>query len=231
MKTIYESLIRKFIENILIYDIPGKILLEELKKRLRIDTQSILNIANMLREIIHIENEDIVVTVSKVDIIEYCLKRGVYIDLEKISRYISWQDFEELIKRFFREFEYYCIHKVRISIKNRKVEIDLIACKDNVLLLVDCKRYVKSRIRKEIVEEHVRKVEDIARYGAEELFLKLPIRSRYFEYYLYPVVISVHDIYHNFVDIPIVSIYRLRDFLYNFYYNRYSYKCFVVYRF
>jgi len=229
---IYERIIRKLIENLLTCEIPGKIPLEDLKKRLKIDKEGLINSVNILREILKIENEYLIVNATKVDIIEHCLRRGIYLDLERISRYISWQDFEELIKRFFREFEYDCIHKIRITVKNRRIEIDLIAYRENVLLLIDCKRYIRSRVRREIIEEHVRKVEDIAKNGVKDLLVRLPIGSRYFEFYLYPIVITVHDIPHDLVyGVPVVSIYKLRDFLYNFYYNRWSYRYFVVYRF
>ncbi|NPB00392.1 MAG: hypothetical protein GXO10_03360 [Crenarchaeota archaeon] len=227
-----ESSIRRFIERLLRYEVPGKISINELKRFLKLDKETILNIVDLFKKFLRVNEDYLVVDCSKVDIIEYCLRKGIYIDLERLSRYLSWQDFEELIKRFFREFNYNCVHRLRIPVEGRRLEIDLLAYRENVLLLIDSKRYVKAKVRRVLVEDHVRKVEIIAKRGIDALVSRLPTSSRYYELLLYPVIVTVHDCLQEIEhDVPIVSIYRLRDFLYHFYDNRHCYRCFVVYRF
>jgi len=229
VKNLNTRTLRRIVETILCVD---KISMDELKRRLRLDSDTVLYYLSVLRDFLGYESEKIFLKTGRVDLLENLLRGGTYVDLERIARCLSWQDFEELIKRFFREFGYRCVHRLRIPVNDRRVEIDIVAYRHNIVLLADAKRYVKTRVRVQLVYEYVEKIDQLCKCSLDTLLQRLYGLSERGEYYIYPVIITVHSCDSILInDVPIVPIYKLRDFLYNFYDNRSSYRCFVVYRF
>ncbi len=223
--------IRRLVENILILSSENRSIdIEELRKRLKIDRDTIICAIEYLEGLVEEREGKIILKSDRVSLLEYCLRSGIYLDLERLSRYLSWQDFEELIKRFLREFGYRCLHRVRFSVKGRRVEIDLIASRENNILLIDAKRYVKSRVREELVKNFIQKVEQLCMYNIYEILRRMCLEV-YQEYYIFPVIVSVHgSAGETMYDVPIVSIYRFRDFISQFDDNKDLYRCFVFCR-
>lgn len=62
---------------------------------------------------------------------------------DRIARYLHWREFEELSAQIFKEAGYIVFLDTRIAGDSKRYQIDLIAYSSNLLLVVDCKHWVK----------------------------------------------------------------------------------------
>ena len=89
------------------------------------------------------------------------IKLGV--DGERISRYLSWKEFEKLAAEAFMEIGYEVYGDLRFKYGNRRHQIDLLAYNGILMLLVDCKHWKKppspSEEERMIVEQERRLID------------------------------------------------------------------------
>ena len=62
---------------------------------------------------------------------------------ERISRYLTWREFEALAERAFRKAGYQTIYDLRLSYLGRRCQIDLLAWREGIILVIDCKHWAK----------------------------------------------------------------------------------------
>ncbi|MEM0376673.1 MAG: restriction endonuclease [Thermofilum sp.] len=58
----------------------------------------------------------------------------------------GWSTLEELVGVLLEEHGFTCRRNVRVKLAGRRYEIDLLALKGDILLCVDCKRWIKARV-------------------------------------------------------------------------------------
>ncbi|WP_243666273.1 restriction endonuclease [Vulcanisaeta sp. JCM 16159] len=82
-------------------------------------------------------------------LIKYFVDRGVYVDLESVSRYLPWDEFEALIRLVFEEWGFRVVSRLRVPVAGSRVEFDVIAYRRPWVLLIEAKRWrrVSSSIR------------------------------------------------------------------------------------
>lgn len=68
-------------------------------------------------------------------------------NIEEIIKEINWKDFEALVGKILKRHDFHFRHSFRFKTK-RRYEIDVVAIKENVTLVVDCKRWSRGRNKK-----------------------------------------------------------------------------------
>ncbi|MBT4455055.1 MAG: hypothetical protein HOC53_03800 [Candidatus Nitrosopelagicus sp.] len=127
----------------------------------------------------------------------FAIKLGA--DVESVSEYLTWQDFESITGLFLQEKDF-DVTKNLILTKPR-MEIDVVGTKMDIALLVDCKHW--KTMSKSALDEIVKKqVERVKRYVADENMSALP------------VIVTLHQEEIQFIEnVPIVPIMKLSSFL------------------
>jgi hypothetical protein len=161
-------------------------------------------------------------TVTKMGIILEAIRSGLAI--ERITKHLSWQDFEQLIAAILSEAEWEVVTNFRffsegVPSKRNRFEVDVLAWKRPYVVLIDCKRH--AIISKAPTEKFVQK--QIER--TYEFFEMIPIihdsdELRWTQWYqakILPVIVTWRDpsIVH-FEGVPICPIVSLQDLLRNF---------------
>ena len=127
----------------------------------------------------------------------FAIKLGA--DVESVSEYITWQDFESITGLILEEKDF-DVTKNLILTKPR-MEIDVVGTKMDIALLIDCKHW--KTMSKSALDEIVKKqVERVKRYVADENMSALP------------VIVTLHQEDIQFVEnVPIVPIMKSSSFL------------------
>ena len=120
-------------------------------------------------------------------------------DLEDVSEYLNWKDFESLTGIILEEKDFE-VTKNLILTKPR-MEIDVIGKKMDIALLIDCKHW--KNMSKSALDEIVKKqVERVKHFVSIENMSALP------------VIVTLHQETIQFVgNVPIVPIMKLSSFL------------------
>ena len=120
-------------------------------------------------------------------------------DLEDVSEYLNWKDFESLTGIILEEKDFE-VTKNLILTKPR-MEIDIIGKKMDIALLIDCKHW--KNMSKSALDEIVRKqIERVKHFVSIENISALP------------VIVTLHQETIQFVgNVPIVPIMKLSSFL------------------
>jgi len=120
-------------------------------------------------------------------------------DLEDVSEYLNWKDFESLTGLILEEKDFE-VTKNLILTKPR-MEIDVIGKKMDIALLIDCKHW--KNMSKSALDEIVKKqVERVKRFVSIENMSALP------------VIVTLHQETIQFIgNVPIVPIMKLSSFL------------------
>ena len=120
-------------------------------------------------------------------------------DLEDVSEYLNWKDFESLTGIILEEKDFE-VTKNLILTKPR-MEIDVVGKKMDIALLIDCKHW--KNMSKSALDEIVRKqVERVKHFVSIENMSALP------------VIVTLHQETIQFIgNVPIVPIMKLSSFL------------------
>jgi len=126
LNSLKKRILNKIITKLLKHERNSTINIEDIVRELKIDEELTLETLKDIEKIgiVEIKNNAIILKEDKASIIVKLLKFGYMVDLERISRDLSWNDFEKLIKIIFREFNFNVIHKVRFPINSHRFEVD-----------------------------------------------------------------------------------------------------------
>jgi hypothetical protein len=140
------------------------------------------------------------------------LNRGA--DLEKVCRFLSWQEFEEIAAKSlqvngFSTFK----HFVFVS-DDRRREIDVVGVGHLLVVCLDCKHWMKGirgGIGEEIAARQVERVQSLAAH--EPSMYRLGIRVEK-DLYFIPAIVSLVDAGPRFIrQVPMVPVLKLNSFL------------------
>jgi len=150
----------------------------------------------------------------KIEEAEGFLKKGRTI--EEFVGKIDWKDFEKFVKEIFSANGFGSTSNFRFKTKKR-FEIDIIATRNNLVFLADCKewdkgRYKNSGLRKAAEDQIQRSVE------FEKFFRKNPIAKSKFKLKsnpkITPLIVTWHDeIITEHKNCFVVPVWKLNSFL------------------
>lgn len=124
-------------------------------------------------------------------------------DLEEVSRDAIWQNFEKLVAFIFEKNDYEVqINKVKSFNKKRR-QYDVIARKNNQVLLIECKKWSGNRYRLSALKAAIRKHKERADF----------YESAMGEHAVPIIATFIEEDIKLFEGVPIVPILRLNSFI------------------
>jgi Holliday junction resolvase-like predicted endonuclease len=136
-------------------------------------------------------------------------------DIERVSAFFSWQEFEEIAALALERNGYIAIKNVRFKHGDRRWEIDVVGCRKPVVLCVDCKHWRRgltpSALRR-IVEAQVERTHALAD-TLPTTALKIEC-AKWKKAKFVPMILSLIPSSLKFYDnVPVVPVLQLQDFL------------------
>jgi len=128
------------------------------------------------------------------------LRMGV--DVEDLSKMLSWKDFELLATSILDASGYVAHHSFRL--KKPRMEIDVVGIKDGMALLIDCKHWKRSSPSEmaRFASMQIRRAEAFVRARKGQIELAVP------------AILTLHLESITFAgDVPVIPIIKLRSFL------------------
>ena len=136
-------------------------------------------------------------------------------DIERISGFLQWQEFESMAAVALEENGYRVEKNLRFKHAGRKWEIDIVGCKKPIAICIDCKHWhhgVYPSALRRITEAQVERTRTLADF-LPSLSGKIECDS-WDTVELFPAVLSLMTGSFKFYDnVPVVSVLQLQDFL------------------
>ena len=210
------SIERNLIISILKLTKEDAVLIEELKKDLRMPSAAIENLLSKL------QNEELIY--QKQGYIEpdsaMRLKLAIKAvllgsDVEHISNLLCWQEFEEIAAFALKNFGYAVANNVRFKHGGRRWEIDVVGWKKPLVVCIDCKhwqRAIAPSVVKRIVDSQVERTRAFAE-SLPNISLHLEC-TKWTDAKFVPAVVSLMPSSFKFYNkVPIVPVLQMQDFL------------------
>jgi Holliday junction resolvase-like predicted endonuclease len=136
-------------------------------------------------------------------------------DIERVSDFLSWQEFEDIAAIALERNGYVVAKNVRFKHAGRKWEIDIVGCKKPLVICIDCKHWrhgMAPSALKRIAEAQVERTRALA---ASLPHVSLEIEcAKWNKAKFIPTVLSLTQGNFKFYDmVPIVPVLQLQDFL------------------
>lgn len=210
------SIERDLITSLLKLTKKGSILIENVKNDCRIPLGIMSKLlANLQSEGLVYLNSDMIEANSSMRIKLMVKAASLGADVERISNFLCWQEFEEIAAFSLRNYGYVVANNVRFKHGGRKWEIDVVACKKPLVVCIDCKHWqhaIAPSALKRIVDSQIERTKAFAD--------SLPIIALNFECTRWndakfiPAVMSLMPSSFKFYDkVPVVPILKMQDFL------------------
>jgi Holliday junction resolvase-like predicted endonuclease len=136
-------------------------------------------------------------------------------DIENISAFLRWQEFENMAGIALERNGYVVIKNVRFKHAGRRWEIDVVGCRKPLVLCVDCKHWqhgVNPSALKRIVDAQVERVQalvDILPSASSKVECVKWSKAKFV-----PVILSLIPSSSKFHEgVPVVPVLQLQDFL------------------
>jgi len=194
----------------------GPVLIENVNKEVRSTTNIIPKLIKRL------ENEDLIsknndfVEVVKDNRLRLAVRAiSLGADLEHVSSFLDWQEFEDIAALALERNGYTTVMNMRFRKEGRRWEIDVVGCRNPLVLCIDCKHWQRSMnpsaLRK-IVMAQVKRTYALA--------TTLPTPSikvecvKWNKAKFIPIILSLIPGRLKFYEnVPVVSVLQLQDFL------------------
>jgi len=164
--------------------------------------------------LVYLKDKVIVVNSAKrLKLAFHALQLGA--DLERVSRFLDWKEFESIAAVAFGRNQYVVQKNLRFKSSERRWEIDIVGSKKPFVVCVDCKHWrygmYPSAVRR-VVEAQVKRTSALADCMprlADEIGCTLWSKIK-----LVPTILSLATARCRFYEgVPIVSVLQLQDFL------------------
>ena len=136
-------------------------------------------------------------------------------DIEHISGFLRWQEFEEIAALALERNGYVVTKNLRFKHAGRRWEIDVVGCRKPVVLCVDCKHWqrgLKPSALRRIVEAQLERVQALSD-TLPSVSLKVEC-VKWDKAKFLPVILSlVLSSFKFYDDVPVVPVLQLQDFL------------------
>jgi len=134
-------------------------------------------------------------------------------DIETVCAYLTWAEFENISTLAFVENKFNTKQHLRFKYSGKRWEVDIIAWRGKIAVVADCKHWKRnwriSYIRK-IVEMHLKRTRALT----EALPLKgLKCDLNRIEFVVPTIISLVPSPLKFYLDVPIVPVLQLRDFI------------------
>jgi len=150
---------------------------------------------------------------QRVKIAIQAIKLGV--DLERACRFLQWNEFENIAARAFEANNFTVVRHFRFGWAERRWEIDILGCKEPMIVCVDCKHWRRGWRRSAMIRAVESQIERTRALTEAFPSLHKEIEMANWKWAtLVPVVLSlVPGPFKFYNNVPIVPILQLQNFL------------------
>jgi Holliday junction resolvase-like predicted endonuclease len=136
-------------------------------------------------------------------------------DIEGLSRFLQWQEFEEITAETLNLNGYFTKRTVRFTQSSQRWEIDVVGCRKPIVVCIDCKHWSRgmhpSSVNK-MAEAQAERVEAFAKFLPSKKH-DIPC-AKWDRAKFVPVILSLVPTRVKFYgEIPIVPVLMLQDFI------------------
>jgi len=156
----------------------------------------------------------------KLEEIQYFLQEGKTI--EEFVEKIDWKEFEKFVREIFSANNFKTISNFRFK-NNRRFEIDLVAAKNNLVFVVDCKEWDKGRYKnsglKKAAEDQIQRMKELRKFLTANPIAKNRLKADSNSKFV-PIIVTWYDeTVSEHENCFIVPVWKLNSFLisYSFY--------------
>jgi len=194
----------------------GAVLIEDLKKDARIP------VAVTRNSLLKMQNEGLIYLKQNIVEANSAMRLKLAIkgaslgsDVESISNFLCWQEFEEIAAFALSNFGYAVTNNVRFKHAGRRWEIDVVGCKKPLVVCIDCKHWqhaIAPSVLRRIVDSQVERTSAFAD-SLPNVSLHLEC-TKWNSAKFIPAVLSLMPSSFKFYDkVPIVPVLQMQDFL------------------
>lgn len=136
-------------------------------------------------------------------------------DFESVSRFLQWQEFEEIAGIVLDRYGYVVQKNVRFKHAMKRMEIDVVGCREPIVVCVDCKHWQRT-----LSPSSLMRIGEAQAERTEALAESLPIVSsnlvcqKWRKGRFVPVILSLFPGNPRFRDnVPVVPVLKFQDFV------------------
>ena len=210
------SVERNLLMSILKLTKEGTVLIESVNKEARIPLSTTLKLLDKL------QNENLIylklksIEVDSNNRLKLAIKAAsLGADIEHISKFLCWQEFEEIAALALKNNGYIVKNNVRFKHEGKRWEIDVVGCKKPLVICIDCKHWKRA-----ISPSALHKIVDLQTQRALALADSLPDITLKLECVKWekakfiPAVLSLIPSAFKFCQsVPVVPVLQLQDFI------------------
>jgi len=194
----------------------GSVQKELIKRDARVSTEVIENVLRKLSEAGLINQQCDLVEVSpnqRVSMAVYALKIGA--DYEQICKLLSWAEFESIAAQAFEANQFWVLKNLRFKHASKRWEIDILGCKEPLIVCVDCKNWQHGWSRAVVIKAVEAQIERTRNFAdaLPDYYQKARL-AEWKSATLIPLILSLVPgpfKFHN--NVPVVPVLQLRDFI------------------
>ena len=136
-------------------------------------------------------------------------------DVEHISNFLCWQEFEEIAAFALSNFGYAVRNNVRFKHAGRRWEIDVVGCKKPLVICLDCKHWQHAIAPSALSKIVISQVERTKAFADSLPSVLLHLEcTKWNKAEFIPAVLSLMPSSFKFHDkVPVVSVLQMQDFL------------------
>jgi len=134
-------------------------------------------------------------------------------DVERLSDYLSWQEFEGIATVALERNGYSVAKNVRFKHNSKRWEIDVVGCRKPIVVCIDCKHWhhgMHPSTLRRMAEAQARRVEAFAD-TLPNATLKIEC-LKWSKAKVFPIILSLLPTTNKFYDdVPVVPVFQLQD--------------------
>ncbi len=137
-------------------------------------------------------------------------------DIELVSDFLRWQEFEEIAAIALKQNGYSVAKNVHFKHEGKRREIDVVGCKDPLVVCIDCKRWHHGMHPSTLRNIAAAQSDRVAAFAASLPKTTMNLQcTRWSVAQFIPVILSLIPVHSKFCDdVPIVPVLQMQDFIY-----------------
>jgi len=136
-------------------------------------------------------------------------------DFERVCKFLEWKEFESIAAQAFQANGFRVLRNFRFRQAGKRWEIDVLSCREPLIVCVDCKHWRRGWSRAATVKAVEAQVERTRAFA--DALLNYYQKAQLTEWKsatLVPLILSlVHGPFKFYNNVPIVPVLQLRDFI------------------
>jgi len=194
----------------------GSVFIGDVKRDVRIASDIVMDMLKKLHVESAIYLDDDVVQADTTMRMQLAIKAlSIGADFESVSRFLQWQEFEEIAGIVLDRYGYVVQKNVRFKHAMKRMEIDVVGCRDPIVVCVDCKHWQRT-----LSPSSLMRIGEAQAERTEALAESLPIVSsnlvcqKWRKGRFVPVILSLFPGNPRFRDnVPVVPVLKFQDFV------------------